>query len=129
MSGPGSKTEVAIFRRDVCFASVSEPTPPPEFVKTFLGRAADETNKCCDDTILGMRCKLPETRRAHPYYIELANEGANDAQVSLFSRSPCDCFHGGIRLVAHRAHAFPGRYYSVDQSDRYEVELQRHASG
>jgi hypothetical protein len=118
--GPKGSGFAAVFVVDRSF--------PREFVKTFLRRAADETNKSCHDAILGLQWQTPETRCAHPCCIEFVNEGANDAQASLFSRSPRDWFHGCVCLVTHCAHAFPSRRRWVNQSDRYDVELQRHAS-
>jgi hypothetical protein len=90
--------------------------------------APHETDKSCDNTILGLRWQTLETRCVEYLRIDFATEGANDAQASLFNGSNRNCFHGGICLVAHCARAFPSRHRNVNQSDRYDDELQRLAS-
>lgn len=98
---------------------------PRELVKTFLRTAPHETDKSCDNTILGLRWHTLETRCGQCLCIDFATEGANDAQ---FNGSNRNCFHGGICLVAHCARTFPSKHRNVNQSDRYDDELQRLAS-
>ena len=58
---------------------------PRELVKTFLRTAPHETDKPCDNTILGLRWQTLETRCVQYLRIDFATEGANDAQASLFN--------------------------------------------
>src|SRR6059058_1115536 len=101
---------------------------PRELVKTFLRTAPHETDKPCDNTILGLRWQTLETRYVQYLRIDFATEGANDAEASLLNGSNRNCFHGDICLVAHCARAVPSRHRNVNQSNRYDDELQRLAS-
>src|SRR5215207_6663680 len=95
----------------------------------FLRTALHETDKSCDNTVFGLRWHTLETRYMQYLRIDFATEGADDAEAGLFNGSNRNCFHGGICLVPHCARALPSKHRNVNQSDRYDNELQRLASG